>query len=307
MTKLLAGISIALVGGDDRELVLIEELVKQGANVKVVGFPPKPELEGAHIVENLSQAMDAVDVVILPMSGTDVYGEVKALYSKEQLIISDEALSRLKPGTLLLVGAAKPILKELATRHNLKLIETADIDNVAILNSVPTAEGAIQLAMEKLPITIHGSKALVIGFGRCGSTLAGLLHAVGAQVYIAARKPDDLARGYVQGYKAITYSELNQCLDQFDVVFNTVPALILDSSKLALLNRNCLIIDIATSPGGTDFLAAEKLGINAVLAPGLPGKVAPKTAGKILADSYPGIILREISMDFRRCSDETER
>ena len=54
------------------------------------------------------------------------------------------------------------------------------VDEIAIANSIPTAEGAVQLAMERLPITIHGANALVLGFGRCGVTLARLLKAMGA-------------------------------------------------------------------------------------------------------------------------------
>ncbi|HHU31601.1 MAG TPA: dipicolinate synthase subunit DpsA [Clostridia bacterium] len=307
MRETLAGINIAVIGGDERELVLIQELIKQGANVKVIGFPFRPELEGAKIVNSIIKVLTDVDVVVLPMSGTDIHGNVKAIFTNEKLIISDETLSYLKPGTLLLVGAARPILRDMVNRHKLKLIETANIDKIAILNSIPTAEGAIQIAMEKLPITIHNSKALVLGLGRCGATLAGLLNALGAHVYVAVRKEADLARGFVQGYKTVTYPNLTQYLPTFDVIFNTVPALILDSSKIALLNRNCLIIDIASSPGGVDFSAAEKLGIQAILAPGLPGKVAPKTAGQILADYYPGLILQEIRKDFRRCNDAIER
>jgi dipicolinate synthase subunit A len=42
--------------------------------------------------------------------------------------------------------------------------------------------------------------------------------------------------------------------------------------------RDCFVLDLASTPGGTDFDAAEELGIDAVLAPGLGGR-APKTAG----------------------------
>ena len=45
-----------------------------------------------------------------------------------------------------------------------------------------------------------------------------------------------------------------------------------------------LIIDLASKPGGTDFRYAEKRGIKALLAPSLPGIVAPKTAGTYLAN-----------------------
>lgn len=290
----LAGIKLAVIGGDDRELVLIPELVKLGAVVNVAGFPPRAELKGAKIFNNLILALEDVEAVILPMPGTDANGVVRAVYSPEPLVIDDTVLSQLTPGTPIFIGVAKPTFKEKVKKHHLRLIETAELDDLAILNSIPTAEGAIQIAMEELPITIHGSKSLVLGFGRCGSTLARMLKALGSEVYVAARKSADLARCYENGYVSVRYSELEKVLPQMQIVFNTVPQLILDSQSIGLLNKECLIVDIATQPGGTDFQAAEKYGIKAILAPGLPGKVAPKTAGKVLAQVYPGLILQEI-------------
>jgi len=76
----------------------------------------------------------------------------------------------------------------------IQLIETANLDELAILNSIPSAEGAIQMAMDATKITIHGSASFVLGLGRFGTTLARMLHGIGAQVTGVARKPSDLAR-----------------------------------------------------------------------------------------------------------------
>lgn len=51
-----------------------------------------------------------------------------------------------------------------------------------IMNAVPTAEGAIQIAMEQTDVTLHGLPVLVIGHGRIGSLLARRLAALGAKV-----------------------------------------------------------------------------------------------------------------------------
>lgn len=80
-----------------------------------------------------------------------------------------------------------------------------------------------------------------------------------------------------------------------DMIFNTVPAIVLTEEILATMGKGSLIVDLASAPGGTDFEAAARFGIKAILALGLPGKVAPKTAGRILADSIPQLIRRELS------------
>ena len=69
-------------------------------------------------------------------------------------------------------------------------------------------------------------------------------------------------------------------------IFNTVPALVLTKDILAKAQKNVLIYDIASAPGGTDFAAARALGLQAALLPGLPGKVAPLTVGRQLAEIY---------------------
>ena len=37
-----------------------------------------------------------------------------------------------------------------------------------VANAVPTAEGAVQVAMEELPFTLHSARVLILGFGRVG-------------------------------------------------------------------------------------------------------------------------------------------
>ncbi len=88
--------------------------------------------------------------------------------------------------------------------------------------------------------------------------------------------------------------DLSQEVGKADLIFNTVPSLVLDRVVLDSVNREAVIVDMASSPGGTDFEYASFLGIKALLAPGLPGIVAPKTAGKILAQVLPKLILRQL-------------
>ncbi len=78
-----------------------------------------------------------------------------------------------------------------------------------------------------------------------------------------------------------------------DLVVNTVPHLILTAKVLTGMKLHALIIDLASKPGGTDFRFAEKRGIKALLAPGLPGIVAPKTAGQILAGVLSDLLAEE--------------
>jgi dipicolinate synthase subunit A len=295
MSAGLKGIRLAVIGGDDRELYMIPELQKLGAYIVGVGFENAAPIEGLTLVSSPHEAVGQADAVIFPMYGTDDRGFVKAKYSKSPIILNKEVLQAIPVHVPLFIGWARPPLKTAADMMGIKIIETAFLDQVAILNSIPSAEGAIQMAMENSPITIHGSESFVLGLGRCGWTLARTLKGMGAQVTGVARKPADLARAEEMGLKPVHFSDLEEKIERAELVFNTVPQLILDKVMLERMDKNAVIIDLASIPGGTDFEYAQRLGIKALLAPGLPGIVAPKSAGRILAQVYPQLILRHLT------------
>ncbi len=296
MSSILSGVKLAVVGGDDRESYLVAELLQTGAEVNVVGLPDLGQHERLRHYDEVKKAVRGVRFLILPMPGIDQKGQVRAIYSPKPIILDDEVMGELGPQAVTFVGIARPRLQELADKHKIKLIELAEMDEIAILNSIPSAEGAIQMAMELTPITIHSSRSLVLGFGRTGKTLARTLAAMGADVAVVARKPADLARAYEMGFDGLTYAQLPAYLKEIDVAYNTVPIMVLSAEILKHAKPGMVVVDLASAPGGTDFEAAQERGIKAVLAPGLPGKVAPKTAGLILAKVIPGLIQQEMAL-----------
>ncbi len=295
MSAGLKGIRLAVIGGDDRELYFIPELQKLGAYIVGVGFEKAPPLPGVTLVSSLLDAVREVDVLLFPMFGTDERGNVKGKYSNDPILLNKEVLQAIPTRVPLFIGWARPALKSAAEMMGIRIVETANLNEVAILNSIPSAEGAIQMAMEATKITIHGSQSYVLGLGRTGWTIARMLQGIGANVTGVARKAADLARAVEMGFKASHFSDLEEEIGRAEIIFNTVPHLILDRVILERVDREAVIIDLASIPGGTDFEYAQMLGIKASLAPGLPGIVAPKTAGKILAQVYPQLILRQLT------------
>lgn len=287
----LAGIPIAMLGCDPREVELAVALVNLGVDLRLVGFPQFGPLKKALHFQNASEAVRGCRAVIAPMSNTDAAGLIQVRMDEKKGTAIDlaEVIPFIPTKTPVLIGVAKPVIKGLATQYGITLIETAEIDDIAILNSIPTAEGAIQVAMENTDITIHQSRCLVLGLGRCGTTITKTLIALGADVTVASRSSKDLANAVVFKAKPIRLSELNKHTD-FQIIFNTIPALVLPRSYLRYLDPQSLIVDIASGPGGTDFSAAEQLGIKAIHALSLPGKVAPATAGSILVNTIPYLL-----------------
>lgn len=291
----LEGLTIFVLGGDYREIELIREFIAQGASVITYGFPPLPELSSAKQSDNIWDAIQSANVIVVGMGGLDVGGKVRTMDPNATIYITEELLEAIGTNAPVFIGVARPRLKNLANKHGVRLVEVAEVDEIAIANSVPTAEGAIQIAMEELPITIHGSYSFVTGFGRVGQTMARVLLALGAHTYVIARNPAQLARADEMGAIAIPLSSIKEYMNLADAVFNTIPYVVLTEDVLKHMKPGSIIIDLASHPGGTDFDAAAKLGIRAILALGLPGKVAPKTAGQILVKTVPDLIRRTLS------------
>ena len=157
-------------------------------------------------------------------------------------------------------------------------------DDVAIYNSIPTVEGTIMMAIQHTDFTIHGSNVTVLGLGRVGMSVARTFHLLGAKVKVGARKTEHIARITEMGLTPFHLDEISQWVRDSDICINTIPHPIVTASVISKMPAHTLIIDLASKPGGTDFRYAEKRGIKALLAPSLPGIVAPKTAGNILAN-----------------------
>ncbi|WP_017727365.1 dipicolinic acid synthetase subunit A [Halalkalibacterium ligniniphilum] len=282
---MLTGKHVVIMGGDARQLEIIRKLSTLDAKISLIGFE---QLDDGFIgvtkrkVDELE--WDAVDAILLPISGTDGKGEVETIFSNEKIRLTDEQVKKTPKHCILYSGISNHYLDACVNKTKRKLVKLMERDDVAIYNSIPTAEGTVMMAIQHTDFTIHGANVAVLGLGRVGMSVARTFAVLGAKVKVAARDSHHLARITEMGLIPIHTSSLITELKDVDLCINTIPAPIITANVLAEMPTHCFIIDLASKPGGTDFRYAEKRGMKALLAPGLPGIVAPKTAGKILAD-----------------------
>lgn len=215
---------------------------------------------------------------ILPFGGISESGQI----ANTHLRLTEEVLLSLPEDCVILTPIRYPKLMELLTKVPRKCEVIFDYDEVAIYNSIPTAEGVIYNIIKNTDITIHQAEILVIGSGRTSLTIARDLKALGAYVSVTFRKKRDEARLFEMGLHPIHVDLMVEDLQHYDVIVNTVPALLLDEKALNHVNKNCYVMDVSSKPGGVDFDYAKQLGIQAELAGSLPSIVAPKTAAYYL-------------------------
>jgi len=275
---------ILVFGGDKRTIHMVHELAVAGFQIVVVGFD-HIQFHHAHIKKEPLQKSIFITVtaVILPVGGTDEYGKVVAPYSKDDLYFTKEYAKQLSSSTVVYTGIANAYIKELLAEYHISFVSIFQRDDIAILNSIPTAEGTLQKAIEMTDKTIHQSRTFVIGFGRIGKTLARLFKAVGAEVTVVAKKGKQQARIIEMGCSFVALEELQHSIQHADICINTVPALIITPEIIDEMHESIRIIDVASSPGGMDYLYAKQSGLTYEHLLGIPGKTAPVTAGHILA------------------------
>ncbi len=275
--------AMGVVGGDGRQIALAESLVSGGFEVYACGFDRVRFANGVRKA-SLDEVAERCDVVILPLPVTDDGKTLKTDYGEDKIVLDDGFAGKMR-GKRVFGGMMQRLYRTSGIWQEIEADDYYTQEEFVVRNAVPTAEGAIGIAVRDFPATISGSRCLVAGFGRVGKVLAYMLRGIGAEVTVSARKSADLAWVESYGYTPVKTAGIGEKEERFDVIFNTVPALIFTRSVLSKLRGCSLIVDLASAPGGVDFDAAEKIGIRAILAPSLPGRVAPRTAGEIIRDT----------------------
>lgn len=279
--------SIAVVGGDLRIEKLIEMLINDGYTVYTYGWEMSEELlnltDKVEMCPTVDEAVKNSRVVVGPIPLSSDRKNLSMPFSKNKLSVEDFA-NCLKEKTLIAGNISEDVKRRLE-ESNVSYIDILKREEFTVLNTIATAEGTLQIAMEETQRTVHGSKVLVMGFGRIGKVLAKMLDGIGAKVYCEARKDEDIAWIKAYGYNPIHLNDLNENLSQFEIIISTIPYQVLDKERLNLVRKDAVIIDLASNPGGVDRKAAKEKGLKVIWALSLPGKVAPLTSAEYIKET----------------------
>ena len=276
--------SITVVGGDLRIVKLIEMLDNDGYKVYTYGLENSEELLNLDRVEMCPTLEDAISnskIVVGPIPLSSDRKRISTPFGRNKVEIGD-FVTALK-GKYLIAGNIG--IKDELEANGVQFTDLLKREEFSVLNTIATAEGTIQIAMEETQRTVHGSNILVMGFGRIGKVLAKMLDGIGAKVYCEARKNEDISWIKAYGYNPIHLNELTENLNKFDIIINTIPFQILDGERLDNVKKEAIIIDLASNPGGVDRRVAREKGIKVVWALSLPAKVAPLTSAEFIKET----------------------
>ncbi len=282
---------LAILGGDERQIFAARTLAQNGFSVTLWGFGEQ-QVSGSSVLctDGWQAATATADAVILPLPVSFDALHLQCPACTGSPLRLTAIVDQMEQGVLL--GGKIPFsLRAYAEKKGILCIDYFDSEELLMRNAIPTAEGAIGIAMRELPVMLFGTSAAVIGYGRIGSMLAQRLKALGMRVTVYARRKDVLVLAELQGMIPCLLAEgempsaLTSLPRDCRVLFNTVPSRLLDRDVLAHIPRECVLIDLASAPGGIDQRAAEEMGFRSIWGTALPGKCTPESAGGILGQT----------------------
>lgn len=282
----------AIIGGDLRQIFLANILSQR--NYNIICFINDTDYLNDNIItaEAAYESIKSAKVIITPIPFTKDKIHLTGLddsLEKNKLAIND-FLNVLNKEQFLIGGNFPKNICEYCKNNNILFFDLLKNESISSLNSIATAEGAIATAIIKSQINIHQSKGLILGYGKCGKTLADKLKSLGMNVTIGARKKSVETEAYIKGFKFINLTNKKPDIHNYDFIFNTIPSVILVKDLLLSLKPDTTIIDIASAPGGIDYDFAQKLNLRAYHCLGIPGKVSPESSAQFIAEAILPIL-----------------
>lgn len=280
---------IAFIGGDARQIYTAVSFQDKGYETALYGFDKLcDDLGECTKCVQFTDAVNGASAVVLglPVSSDGIN---LSMPCSQDTVSLDELFSHIDKNALVLGGNIGSSVFALANKHGLKLVDYYDREELKIANAHLTSQSAVSIAINEIDFSISENPVLVIGYGRIGKTLCHILKSMGCEVYASARKRKDIAWIRAYGYSAVDTSKVDEVISSCRVIFNTVPGCVLDCDKLKSVNKQSLIIDLASKPGGVDFEAAKNSGLKVMWALALPGKNMKISAGRVIAETIMNI------------------
>jgi dipicolinate synthase subunit A len=279
MSDSLKGWVVAVVGGDLRMVEHMRQARAAGAVVQHYGsVPGSEEAAGCPAAPSFAAAIKGARIISCPIPGVGTDDALYTGFTKEKLFCTTEILSTAAEGAMLFSGRITPRMHEWAKGTPVAMISYGEDDPLAILHAVPTAEGAIKVAIENTETTLLGLNTLCIGLGRVGMSVAQAFEGMKAKVTLAARNPSQLARAWAMNTTPLALKDLGARIGEFPLIVSSASGLVLTRDILEKVDPKALIIDLCSPPGSVDFPAAEALGLKVIWARAQAG-TAPRTAG----------------------------
>jgi len=265
-----------IIGGDIRNRYLASIIEKKGKKVFVYkDYDIYTINKNVKTITDMDTFLESSDTIVTGIP----YARENNIYAPFLNVeINKENFANKIKNKIIVGGLIETGIQKILDENHNKVLDLLDLNTFAIYNAIATAEGVIGMLIQKSKINIFNSNILVLGYGRCGSILSNKLKAMGGNVSVAVRRNEQVAVLATSGLEYQNYKTISKDIEKYDFIINTVEAPLIDNEVISRINKETLIIDIASGRGGVDFEAAKIHKIEAIHYLGIPGKISPLTS-----------------------------
>lgn len=290
--------TIAVIGGDARILAAATNFASRGYEVSICGFGDTVKYpKGTKLCRTVDKALADATMVLLPLPTTRDGYDVWCPLDPDNRITLDEVERTVAKETRVFGGKLPHDFIDKLKKRGVLVTDYYSMEEIQVYNAYITAEGALMYAMKGLDRTIKNARIAVLGYGRIGHFLTSLLLSLGADVTVLARRCESRAWAESEGARTLPIDQhsVQGLCRGYNVIFNTVPSVLIDTDILSRMSRDTLIIELASTPGGIDSVAARHFDVKVVWASSIPGKYAPVSSGEVIGSCVLSLLEKDHS------------
>lgn len=173
---------------------------------------------------------------------------------------------------------------EIFKAREIKYVNLLSDETFSIKNAVLTAECCFRVLIDATEKSVFENNILILGCGRLGKALSLLFSKLGLSFAVCTYNKAEFEAAVLYAKRNFFSESYISVIEQFDVIINTIPAIILNDDVISKISKDTSIIELASIPC-LDTEKIKYLDINYMPTPGLPSLYCPETAADIMLES----------------------
>lgn len=193
----------------------------------------------------------------------------------------EDLLTALTPANTLAGGGLPASITDYCQKHCIPYYDFLSSENLAKKNAQLTAEGLLIPLLSKTNYSLCEAVPLIIGYGKCGAKIAGILSSFTDEIYIYDMNPTAMENAKSHGFHTLSHHKIqseSSTIQHINIIINTAPANPFSTETWQCFHNTCQVFQVASGTLTLPYPLCDRY----VPCPGIPGKYAPKSAGILI-------------------------
>ena len=193
----------------------------------------------------------------------------------------NQLIKSLPNNITIIAGNINPEFEAEIKEKNIKHINIMLNEDFVLKNANLTAEGMLCDLIANTTQSMYKENILIIGSGRVAKAVGYLFYKLGLNFDFAMRNEKEYNHMKLFSRKCFLGESYKHELKNYNVIINTVPALLFTQKDENKFKMGCYVFELASK---RCLECINDKYLNYVLCPALPSKYAPKTAANLIIE-----------------------